>query len=202
MYLSKKIRPDPVRDVNFKPFVRSDYEKWSYLMVIFTHFFFWPRYLAAWFFWLQAVFVNFFVMLGVDKNNIPTWRMAIGKASIRFGAWGLNFSMGYISYKRRIYVDYSKWLGPLGPNQKVRYEGAGINICNHSCSIFDIGAMLALIPQMSGFITKSEFTGPGMTQLAPAIGLLFISRDTKIVEERKNMIETIRARQISAEEGK
>jgi 1-acyl-sn-glycerol-3-phosphate acyltransferase len=55
---------------------------------------------------------------------------------------------------------------------------------------------------MNGFITKSEFTGPGMTQLAPALGLLFISRDTKIVEERKNMIETIRTRQILAEEGK
>ena len=116
MYMSRRVRPDPVRDANFKPFVRSDYEKWSYLMVIFTHFFFWPRYLAAWFFWLQAVLVNLIVMIGVDRSNIPNWRMAVGKASIRFGAYGMLVSFGYVSHKKRLYVDYSKWLGPLGPN--------------------------------------------------------------------------------------
>lgn len=38
--------------------------------------------------------------------------------------------IGYMRMKRvRIDVDYSKW---LGPNYTKTYDGAGINICNHT----------------------------------------------------------------------
>jgi hypothetical protein len=30
IYANKRVKPDPVRDEKFKPFVRTDYHKWSY----------------------------------------------------------------------------------------------------------------------------------------------------------------------------
>lgn len=102
--------------------------------------------------------------------------------------------MGLISYKRRLAVDYSKW---LGPNYKVRYDGAGINVSNH-LSFFDITCMLALQDPICGYIAKAEMLtsgGGGAKYIADIIGILFISRDTKASkEERDAMIDQIRER--------
>ena len=69
--------------------------------------------------------------------------------------------MGYFSHKKRLYMDYSKWLGPDQKN--TTYDGAGINVCNH-IGFFDMTLMLALMEPMSGFIGKKESqqVGPGV----------------------------------------
>ena len=36
-------KPDPKLDLRFKPFIRADYDHWSYLHAIWTHLFFIPR---------------------------------------------------------------------------------------------------------------------------------------------------------------
>jgi len=49
-------------------------------------------------------------------------------------------------------VDYSKW---LGPNYVKTYDGAGINICNHT-SIMDTMVLQYLIEPFCSFLGKNE----------------------------------------------
>ncbi len=61
--------------------------------------------------------------------------------------------IGYMRMKRvRIDVDYSKW---LGPNYIKTYDGAGINICNHT-SLLDTPVLQYLIEPFCSFLGKNE----------------------------------------------
>ena len=46
IWVNGRLKPDSKRDgvERFRPFVRSDYNRWSYLRCIWTHFFFIPRF--------------------------------------------------------------------------------------------------------------------------------------------------------------
>jgi len=60
---------------------------------------------------------------------------------------------GYIFRKRvRLSPDYSKW---LGADYKYTYEGAGINISNHT-SGYDVLLDLYLMPSYTSFLSKEE----------------------------------------------
>jgi hypothetical protein len=50
IFTSKKHRPTPetMSNPKFRPFVRTDSVHWSYLMTIFTHFFFIPKLIIGW----------------------------------------------------------------------------------------------------------------------------------------------------------
>jgi len=50
IFTNKRLKPNPVRDANAKPFTRDDYEKWSYLLTFFTHAFLWPLWIMGWLF--------------------------------------------------------------------------------------------------------------------------------------------------------
>lgn len=131
-------------------------------MTIFTHLFFWPRYIIGWSFFFTACAANFIILLGTDAKKIPMWKIELGRLFIKYCSWGIQLSMGLYSQKKRLYTDYSKWLGP-DQNQNVTYDGAGINVCNH-IGFFDMTLMLALMEPMSGFIAKAESqqVGPGV----------------------------------------
>ena len=103
-----------------------------------------------------------------------------------------------LSRKKRVYFDYSKW---LGPDQKpAKYEGAGINICNH-LSAFDLTIMLAVTWPMSSFIAKDELRCK-LFLLKDFLGVMFVKRNNQAsAEDRDQLLEQIRARQIEAENG-
>ena len=92
-------------------------------------------------------------------------------------------------------MDYSKW---LGPDLKITYEGAGINICNH-LSAFDISAFLIMSEPMPGFIAKYDIRKM-LICFRDIIGILFIKRNNSAsLEEREQIVEQIYERQIAAE---
>ena len=59
MWKNKNLKPDPKRDTEkFAPWVRTDYDSWSYATVPFTHFFFLIRYSACLFALFIALITN------------------------------------------------------------------------------------------------------------------------------------------------
>ena len=48
IYTNKRLKPNPNRDANAKPFTREDYNNWSYLLVFFSHALIWPRWIIGW----------------------------------------------------------------------------------------------------------------------------------------------------------
>jgi len=50
IYTSKRHRPTPetVSNPKFRPFIRMDAPQWSYLITVFTHFFFIPKVIIGW----------------------------------------------------------------------------------------------------------------------------------------------------------
>jgi hypothetical protein len=59
------------------PFVRTDIEQWSYVITVFTHFFFIPRFLLAWLFITFAMVGCFIGSIGHKRSQKPgkirTW---------------------------------------------------------------------------------------------------------------------------------
>lgn len=134
IYTNKRSKPDPKRDANFEPFVRHDYNNWSYWKAIFTHFFFWPRFIIGWTGFLCLALVGVICCIGHDPYHLPAWKTKIvHKWGIVMG-YVVCLSGGIIPRSKRMEVDYSKY---LGPDWKATYEGAGIQISNHLSSAFD-----------------------------------------------------------------
>ncbi len=70
IYKNKRIKPNKERDLEkFKPFVRLDYDEWSYFMTIFTHFFFWPRFFACWVIIIVGISTMFVVLIGQKREQ-------------------------------------------------------------------------------------------------------------------------------------
>ena len=76
--------------------------------------------------------------------------------------------------KERPHVDYSKW---LGPDWKATYEGAGINISNHS-GFVEILANFWLIEPFPSYVGKAA------TRKIPGIGYVMRNLNCLFVESR------------------
>ena len=75
IYRNKRLRPDKDRDVErFKPFVRSDYDKFSYVACIWTHFFFIPRYLLLLCVLFYAAIGAKLITIGCDLEHLDAKR--------------------------------------------------------------------------------------------------------------------------------
>lgn len=48
IYFNKHVKPDAVRDANYQPFVRLDYENWSYFKGFIFGLLTWPRFIVGW----------------------------------------------------------------------------------------------------------------------------------------------------------
>ncbi len=128
IWRNKRLRNFDVEE-QFKPFVRRDIKEWSYLRVIFTHFFFVPRFSGCILCLIGALIVTKIICLGADVNNLGETRRKLILNSTCFWMrfFMLFFGVYNISYKRPT-VDYSKW---LGPDWKPVYDGATMYVCNH-----------------------------------------------------------------------
>ena len=93
------------------------------------------------------------------------------------------FVSGYVFRKRvRLHPDYSKW---LGTDYNYTYDGAGINISNHT-SGYDILLDLYLMPDYTAFLSKDEVKAvPLMGFLCKVYDQLMIKRDNKPTKEER-----------------
>jgi len=86
IYTNKNSRPNPIRDANFKPFVRNDYDNWSYSIALFTHFFFLPRFIIGWCIFCIGNITAFIFCIGDDPFNLAQWKVDIIKKVCYFSA--------------------------------------------------------------------------------------------------------------------
>jgi hypothetical protein len=84
IYLNKKSRYDPVRDANFRPFARYDYDQWSYITAIFTHFIFLPRFLIGWCLFCSGSLAAIILCFRDDPENLPAWKVYVIKCVVYF----------------------------------------------------------------------------------------------------------------------
>jgi hypothetical protein len=84
IYINKRPRPEVDGVPKFRPWMRDDIDDWSYLLTIFTHFFFWPRFALAWFSAWLAMFGSAIGAVGHDFSKQPSalrrWIMTNGTA--------------------------------------------------------------------------------------------------------------------------
>ena len=149
IYSNRKVAYNRERDSvpSARPFCRHDYHKWSYLLVIFTHFFFFPRWIMGWVVFTSGSALTKILTIGHKKGDpYPEWKLRFLREYYRWDAWGVGLIVGYIwTGFRRHEADYKKW---LGPDWKPKYEGAGISLMNHS-SPFDTIMMQSILPYHS-----------------------------------------------------
>lgn len=125
-YTNKHMRPQKSEAEKYKPFVRNDYDKWSYLLGLFSHFFFLPRCLTGWTIFLSTlvpliIYTPVYCMIGRYDRRFASVIQYWAPICSSFG----NSIMGIFPIVKRVECDYSEW---LGPDYQYTYEGAGINI--------------------------------------------------------------------------
>lgn len=131
-----KLRPIPGEPEKYKPFQRPDASSWHYHTAFIALWFHIPRLVVGWGLFLFATVYVALVTLGHKKGTpYKQWQLS---AVRNFGIYVISpcvqIIAGLIPFTYRVECDYSKW---LGPNYKLRYEGAGVNICNH-VSLMDV----------------------------------------------------------------
>ena len=68
IYTHKRWDPELHKNELNAPFLRTDYPQWSYVWTMFTHLFFWPRYVFLYAVVGMLCFIGSFIMIGQDKN--------------------------------------------------------------------------------------------------------------------------------------
>lgn len=147
-----------------RPFARMDYHKLSYAKALVWTFFFWPRMIIGWAIFIQGSLFTNIVCFG-HKPGTPykDWQLRVCRAYFiicgRLICFFIGyFRMGYI----RTEADYRKW---LGPDWKPEYEGAGINVINHTTP-WDVPCTQAVMRPFTSFVGKAEAKKlPGLTGL-------------------------------------
>lgn len=111
IYSNRRSKPDPVRDANYKAFMRADYNKWSYFLAIFTHILFIPRFIIAWSIFLSCSIFVVTVCIGEDTNNLPVWKANFIRNVSNKVMIVVSLIGGIWTRRERLKVDYSKYLG-------------------------------------------------------------------------------------------
>ena len=193
------LKPDPKRDIaKFTPWVRTDTHEWSYVMCIFTHFFFIPRYFTLLLCLVFAFIGTTILSIGSKIDNLGSTRvwLILQYIKICMRVFGYCFGVPYFTFKRPK-VDYSEW---LGPDWKPSYEGATMIISNHQ-SWYEVFMTFFFVRPMPGFIAKSSVKNvPSVGMVATAIGSVYLDRRDKA--RRNQVFEIIKKRQEEVEEGK
>lgn len=127
-------RPELANQDKYKPFFSLDDPNahFSYVLVLFTHFFLWPRFIIGWLLFFTATGITA-LLLSVGEGHLngrlPNWKLQILYKSCGFAARIAMFFCGLLSAKRvRVDFDYRKW---LGPDWVKTYEGTSMCITNH-----------------------------------------------------------------------
>jgi len=172
--MHRHIKPEFPRDDKYLPFVRTDFEIWSYWKALFTHIFFLPRFIFCWISLTMCAISVFLLSLGRDKSKpLDGFRYDYSMLAVRTSGLLILLGGGVLTLpKKRANVDYTHY---LGPDWKPTFTGAGISVSNHS-SFMDIIVVLANIKRL-GFVTKMENRKvPAVGYLTESIGCLFIER--------------------------
>lgn len=191
IYTNKRSAPNSVRDSGYEPWVRNDYNNWSYPKAIVTHFFIIPRLLLAWVPLIIGVIGTKFIEIGHDKSKPygPARRYIHDKMCRVLSRINALIAGVVWSTTKRVTADYSKY---LGKDYVYRYDRVGIHVANH-ISCFDVVHHLYLGPTAKSFIGKKEMTSfPLIGSLVKPLESILVGRDTKdSVDERNNAIEAI-----------
>ena len=62
----KRWNPDLHKEENYAPFLRTDYHSWSYVWTMWTHLFFWPRFIMLHVCSLALVIAGVLLKVGQD----------------------------------------------------------------------------------------------------------------------------------------
>lgn len=133
---SKKYVPTEEHRQNkkFRAFLRLDINEWSYIMTIFTHFFFIPRLIIGWCSIAVTLSGCLLFSIGLKKGEIA------GKTRLTIYSWFLWFGsripllIGGVIWIKQSKVEkcYKKWLGPDWRfDAEKSYKGAGLYVANH-----------------------------------------------------------------------
>ena len=169
---------------------------------MFTHLFFWPRFLVIHVCSLVLVIVGVILKLGQDKDApLSPARYKVFVVACKIVAFIFTLNNGLWWEKKRTHVDYSKW---LGPDWKPTYEGAGIHIGNHQC-YGDITAGFNLLDPFPSFVAKIATRKMfGIGHIMDSMRCLYIKHRGKAgsAESKQAVKDQITEAQIEAEEGK
>ena len=199
IYANKRLRPNPERDAKYAPFVRYDYDQWSYTLAIFTHAFFLPRMVIGWFSFMLLGVIGMILCYGEDPKNLPQWKKkTIVSISVIVGNL-IALSSGIYTRRKRIHVDYSKY---LGKDYAYTYDGAGMHIINHQNGLDVVLQYITQVPLVSLLGKREALSIPGCKNLVEPLQLLLVGRDTKDSKDVRNqLLDDIKNRQLAAEKG-
>ena len=141
IYAHRHLRPDKVRDqdLKFAPFICYDYESWSYFWTIFTHAFFWPRFIGVWSLNFICCISAWIIMIGAGPfETVSEQRLAFFQMSNNFWSrqmlhlygiflWTVNVEANSVG-QEEILNEYRKFLGPDWAGSKIK---AGVHVSNH-----------------------------------------------------------------------
>ena len=158
--------------------------------MIFTHFFFIPRYLILLAILFYAAIGAYVLSIGADIDNLGETRIKLIMCNTQFSMHVFGFFFGVREFKyNRPKVDYSKW---LGPDWKPDYGKASMYVSSHQ-SWYDVFNTFLFARPMPGFVAKYGVKEiPSVGVIATAVGSLFLDRTKK--EERHKVFDQIRER--------
>lgn len=192
-------------DAKYAPFRSTDdpYKNYSYISVIFTHFFLIPRFLIGWCLFFTGPIVAWLLSIGEGHLNgkLPKWKLNILIKVTKFGCWAGSFACGIVSQRRvRVSADYSKW---LGPDYEYTYDNAGMHITNHQCQL-DLLLVIYLHHPVASHLGKREALKiPLIRHCAIPMDFIMVGRDKKdSKDEREKLMKNIEERVALAEQGK
>lgn len=199
IYANRRLRPDPERDAKYAPFVRYDYDQWSYTLAIFTHAFFLPRLILGWLSFMICGMIAIVLCIGEDPKHLPGWKKTCIVSTCVFIGNFITLVSGIYARRKRIHVDYSKY---LGEDYEYTYDGAGMHIVNHQSGLDAVIQYITHTP-LVGMLGKREATKiPGGRQLVGPMQHLLVGRDTKDSKDVRNqLLHDIEERQLAAERG-
>jgi hypothetical protein len=136
-------RLDEENKKRFSAFRRLDLDKFSYISAILVNVVFFPRFIMCWIVVFMFTTILLILMIGTSQDKpIGKFRenavFYLFKPFVR--AHMLLSGVIWAQWSIKPNVDYSEY---LGPDWKPSYEGAGIQVSNHS-GWLDIMALLYL----------------------------------------------------------
>ena len=154
IFTNKKLKPNPTRDANFKPFTRNDYNSWSYVVAIFSHALIWPRWIIGWTCICLGCAAFRIMRIGKPADwPLTGLRFKIANNMCRFFFRCMLLTSGCVQVKKKnVMVDYSEY---LGKDYVYRFDGVGVVVPNHICSL-DLLTEISLDAPLNCLLGKSE----------------------------------------------
>lgn len=155
------------QDSKYAAFRRPDLDQWSYTATLFTHFFFIPRSVLAWFLIMLGMICCGIASIGHQRGTKPApWRVQAYRRIFSYLSRGIVGCYGIWIRKKYVVCDYSHWLGPEWQfDERTSYSGAGTLVSNQQ-SFADIFSHLILQDPVPAYVSDDS------VRYVPFIGFL------------------------------